>query len=160
MTIASGPARVDRAEVVALARDLIRLDTSNPPGNEEPAMRLLGAYLSSWGLAVEYVEVEPGRPNLFARLKGQASSGHLVLSGHMDVVPPGTIPWDHDPFAADLVGHRIVGRGATDMKGGVAAMAVALTTLARAGFRPAADIILAISIGEEVLGLLAFQIHL
>ena len=143
---------INLTEVVELTRQLIRIDTSNPPGNEAPAMRHLGAYLSQWGIDVEYVEVQPGRPNLFARLRGAGDSGHLVFSGHMDVVPPGNVPWDHDPFAADLVGTRIVGRGATDMKGGVAAMAVALTTLARAGFRPAADVILAVSVGEEVLG--------
>jgi succinyl-diaminopimelate desuccinylase len=144
-------ARVDPGEVVDLTRDLIRVDTSNPPGNEAPAMWHLGEYLSRWGIDVQYQEVEPGRPNLLARVRGEAGSGHLVFSGHMDVVPPGDVPWDHNPFAADLVGHRIVGRGAADMKGGVAAMAVALTTLARSGFSPAADLILAVSVGEEVL---------
>jgi succinyl-diaminopimelate desuccinylase len=148
--MASGPRSVDGAEVVDLTRELIRFDTSNPPGNEEPAARYLGSYLSDWGLDVRYAEVEPGRPNLFARLKGESRTGNLVFSGHMDVVPVGATPWDHDPFAAHLVGERIVGRGAADMKGGVAAMAVALTTLARGGFRPAADIVLAVSMGEEV----------
>lgn len=152
MTVLTGSVIVDRREVVELTRDLIRVDTSNPPGNEGPAMRLLGEYLSQWGIDVQYQEVERGRPNLLARLGGESSSGHLVFSGHMDVVPPGDVPWSHAPFAAELVGNRIVGRGATDMKGGVAAMAVSIATLARSGFRPTADLILAVSMGEEVLG--------
>jgi succinyl-diaminopimelate desuccinylase len=152
MTVTSNALNIDTAEIVELARDLIRIDTANPPGNEETAMRYLGAYLARWGIEVEYAEVEPGRPNLIARLKGEAASGHLVFSGHMDVVPPGDAPWKHHPFAADLIGTRIVGRGAADMKGGVAAMAVALASVARAGFRPAADLILTVSVGEEVLG--------
>lgn len=152
ITVSVPSVSVDRGEVVELTRDLIRVDTSNPPGNEAPAMQLLGEYLSRWDIDVQYQEVEPGRPNLVARLRGEASSGHLVFSGHMDVVPPGDVLWDHDPFAAERAGNRIVGRGAADMKGGVAAMAVALTTLARSGFRPTADLILAVSVGEEVLG--------
>src|SRR4051812_21453574 len=126
MTMTSNLLRIDIAELVELARNLIRIDTSNPPGSEEPAMRCLGTYLAQWGIDVEYLEVEPGRPNLIARLRGEAAGGHLVLSGHMDVVPSGDAPWQHDPFAAELIGARIVGRGAADMKGGVAAMAVAL----------------------------------
>jgi succinyl-diaminopimelate desuccinylase len=144
--------RIDQQEVVELARRLIRFNTVNPPGNEEEANRYLGAYLAESGLEVQYQQVEPQRVNLIARLRGAENSGHLVFSGHMDVVPPGEVAWDHDPFAAELVGGRIVGRGAADMKGGVAAMAVALATLARSRFVPKADIVLAVSAGEERMG--------
>src|SRR5579875_481458 len=119
--------RVDVGEVVDLTRQLIRFDTVNPPGNEEAAMRYLGGYLSTYGIAVGYQEVEPRRPNLIARLPGLGDAGHLVFSGHMDVVRIGEAAWEHDPFAAEIVDGRIVGRGAADMKGGVAAMAVAVT---------------------------------
>lgn len=152
MTMLPGMTSIDVAEVVELTRQLVRIDTSNPPGNEEEAIRHLGSYLSDFGIEVQYQEVEPRRPNLLARLKGKGDSGHLVFSGHMDVVPQGHVPWDHDPFAADLVHNRIIGRGAADMKGGVAAMAVAMTTLVRHGFEPVADVILAASVGEEYLG--------
>ena len=144
--------RMDDLEVVDLTRRLIRFDTTNPPGNEGEAIRYLGAYLAESGIEVQYQEVEPERLNLIARLRGESKTGHLVLSGHMDVVPAGTVPWEHDPFAADLVDGRIVGRGSADMKGGVAAMVVALATLARSGFRPRADLIQVVSSGEEAGG--------
>lgn len=148
MTVAD---RIDCEDVVDLTRNLVRFDTTNPPGNEEAANRYLGAFLSGYGIEVEYQQVEPGRANLIARLRGTGEKGHLVFSGHMDVVPPGEAAWEHDPFAADLADGRIIGRGSADMKGGVAAMAVALTTLARTGFVPRADVILAVSAGEERL---------
>lgn len=142
-------AQVDVAEVVDLTRQLIRFNTVNPPGNEEEAVRHLASYLAGHGIETAIELFEPGRANLIARIRGQGNAGHLVLSGHMDVVAVGEKAWEHDPFAADLVAGQIIGRGAADMKGGVAAMAVALATLARAGFTPAADLILAVSGGEE-----------
>jgi succinyl-diaminopimelate desuccinylase len=137
-------------DVVALTQRLVRVNTVNPPGNEEAAMRVVGAYLEAAGIQPEYQELEPGRANLIARLPGSAGSGHLVLSGHMDVVHQGQGVWDHEPFDADLVDGRLVGRGTADMKGGVAAMAVALAGLSREGFRGSGDLILAVSAGEEV----------
>src|SRR5437764_11415891 len=142
--------QLDAAEVVELTRRLVRFDTTNPPGNEGPASRYLGDYLADSGIAVEYQEVQPGRPNLIARLPGRGEGGHLVFSGHMDTVPAGDLAlWEHDPFAAEVVDGRIVGRGAADMKGGVAAMALALKTLAHARFVPRADLILTVSMSQE-----------
>jgi len=112
-------------------------------------MRHLGDYLASHGLSVEYQPLANRRANLIARLPA-AGDGHLVLCGHMDVVHPGATAWEHDPFAADVVDGRLIGRGATDMKGGVAAMAQAMVDLATEGFQPRADLILAITCGEEV----------
>jgi acetylornithine deacetylase/succinyl-diaminopimelate desuccinylase-like protein len=89
-------------EVVDLTRHLVRFDTVNPPGNEEAAMRYLGTYLAQSGLTVAYEPVAPGRVNLIARLAGRERHGHLVLSGHMDVVPLGEAPWTHDPFAGGV----------------------------------------------------------
>lgn len=146
------PARIEEREIVDLAARLVQFDTVNPPGNEEPAMHFLAAYLRSAGLAVEVQPLLPGRANLIARLSGAGSDGHLVLSGHMDVVPLGTAPWRHAPFGGVVEGGRLYGRGAADMKGNVAAMAVALAALARAGFRPRADLILAVTAAEEADG--------
>ncbi|MDQ2744286.1 MAG: M20 family metallopeptidase [Chloroflexota bacterium] len=140
---------IDLDEVLDLTRKLIAFRTVNPPGDEEPAVRFLGWYLAERGIGVEYQQVEPNRANLIARLPGRGESGHLILSGHMDVVPPGDTSWRHDPFDAVREGDRLVGRGAADMKGGVAAMAVAFLTLAREGFEPRGDLILAVSAGEE-----------
>ena len=137
--------------VLTLAQELIRFNTVNPPGNEEPAIRHLGAFLEQTGLDVEYQSLGPQRANLVARLRGTSvRQGHLVLCGHMDVVHPGTSSWEHDPFGATVVDGRLIGRGATDMKGGVAAMAVCLAELHEERLRPTADLILAITAGEEV----------
>lgn len=137
------------SRVVELTRDLLRFDTVNPPGNEGPANNHLGEYLAARGIAVEYQGIGDDRTNLIARLAGSGDE-HLVLCGHMDVVHPGVGAWEHDPFAATIVDGRLIGRGAADMKGGVAAMAEALVELADEGFRPAGDLILAVTAGEEV----------
>jgi succinyl-diaminopimelate desuccinylase len=141
--------RIDEREVVALTRRLVRFNTANPPGQEEAAARCLGEYLAAAGIAVAYQQVEPGRANLVARLPGSGEAGHLILSGHIDVVPAAEPGWEHDPFDATEVDGRLVGRGTADMKGGLAAMAVAMTTLAHAGFRPRGDLILTATVGEE-----------
>jgi succinyl-diaminopimelate desuccinylase len=92
--------------------------------------------------------LEPNRANVLGRLPG-SGDGHLVLTGHLDVVPPGGQAWEHDPFGAEMVDGRIYGRGSADMKGGVAAMVAALAALKAAGFQPSADVILAATCGEE-----------
>jgi succinyl-diaminopimelate desuccinylase len=139
----------DAEEVVALTRRLVQFKTVNPPGDEEEAVRYLGAHLARAGLAVEYQPVAPSRANLIARLAGRGERGHLVLSGHMDVVPADEPGWTCDPFAAERRDGRLVGRGTADMKGGLAAMAVAVAGLARAGFAPRGDLILTATSGEE-----------
>jgi succinyl-diaminopimelate desuccinylase len=140
--------RVDRDLVVELTRDLVRFKSINPPGDEQPAAEYLAAQLRELGLEAEMQVLEPNRANVLGRLRG-SGDGHLVLTGHLDVVPPGGQRWDHDPFGAELVDGRIYGRGSADMKGGVAAMAAAMAALKAGGFRPTADVILAATCGEE-----------
>lgn len=133
---------------VALTQDLIRFDTRNPPGNELACAQMLASRLTQAGLDVRLVEYAPSRANVVARAKGDGRAAPLVFSGHIDIVPFGDAKWTHDPLSAHIDGDRLYGRGSTDMKGGVAAMIVALEqslqekTLSR-------DIILAISGGEE-----------
>jgi succinyl-diaminopimelate desuccinylase len=138
----------DRDLVINLTRDLIRFQSVNPPGNEQPVAEYLAQWLRELGIEAEIEGVEPGRANVVARLRGQGS-GHLVFTGHIDVVPPGGQKWEHGPFDADLVDGRIYGRGSADMKGGVASIATALAVLAASDFRPKADVILAATCGEE-----------
>jgi succinyl-diaminopimelate desuccinylase len=145
--------QADEHATLDLAMRLIGYDTSNPPGNEEPAIRFLAEYLRAAGVAVQIQPLAPDRANLIARLRGTGEVGHLVLSGHMDVVPIGTAVWEFLPYSATRVGDRLYGRGAADMKGGLAAMAVVMARLARAGFRPRGDLILAVSAGEEAEGI-------
>ena len=147
--MASSYVTPDRDLVVDLTRELIRFQSVNPPGNEQPVAKYLATRLRDLGLEAELEEVEAGRANVVARLHGQGS-GHLVFTGHIDVVPPGGQKWAHGPFDADLVdGKRIYGRGSADMKGGVAAIAAAMASLVASNFRPTADIVLAATCGEE-----------
>lgn len=139
---------IDRDLVISLTRDLIRFRSVNPPGNEQPVAEFLAGHLGDLGLEAEIQPVEVGRTQVIGRLPGQGD-GHLVFTGHLDVVPPGGQEWTHDPFAADLEDGRIYGRGSADMKGGVAAMVAAMAALKAAGFQPRADVILAATAGEE-----------
>jgi succinyl-diaminopimelate desuccinylase len=140
--------RIDPDLVVDLTRDLIRFRSVNPPGDEEPVARYLAGRMEEFGIQADVQLIEPGRANLIARLPGNGA-GHLVYTGHMDVVPPGEQPWEHDPYGADAVDGVIYGRGSADMKGGVAAIVAAMAALASSSFRPRADVVLAATAGEE-----------
>lgn len=139
---------VNRDLVVELTQDLIRFPTVNPPGNELPAAQYLATRMEELGLEVELQELEQNRANVIGRLRGEGE-GHLVFTGHIDVVPPGGQEWQYSPFGGDLVDGRIYGRGSTDMKGGVAAIVAALAALKQSGFQPKADVIAACTYGEE-----------
>ena len=110
-------------DVIELTRRLIRFDTVNPPGAEDACARFVGQLLETGGFAVSYHTFAPGRTSLIAH-SPVTDDAHeaVVLSGHLDTVPLGSAPWRHDPVAADLVDGKIYGRGASDMKSGVAAM--------------------------------------
>lgn len=135
-------------EVAALARELVRIDTVNPPGSEERAAALLADRLDDAGLETRCQAVGPGRANVIARLRGRGG-GTLVLSGHLDTVPATAEDWTVDPWAGAVRDGRLYGRGACDMKGAVAAMAVAVARIARSGERPPGDVVLALTAGEE-----------
>ena len=141
-------------EVVALTRDLIRLDTSNfgseVGGNETPAAELLRDYLAGAGVECELVTRDPLRANLVARIPGTGEGPSLAFVGHTDVVPADPRDWSHPPFEAVVDdGGWLYGRGAIDMKNEVAARAVAMARLARAGFRPRGDLWLLAVADEE-----------
>jgi succinyl-diaminopimelate desuccinylase len=139
---------MDSDLVVRLTRDMIRLRSVNPPGDERPVADYLAAEARQNGLEAELQKLDPGRANCIVRLPG-GDAPALVLTGHLDVVPPGDQAWEHDPFGAELADGRIYGRGSTDMKGGVAAILTAMIELRRSGFRPAGDVVLAATAGEE-----------
>jgi acetylornithine deacetylase/succinyl-diaminopimelate desuccinylase-like protein len=138
-----------RDEVVELARALIRLDTSNPPGNETPAAELLAAHLREAGAQCELIGPDPARLNLIARVRGRGTGPSVMLMAHTDVVPAPTDGWTVPPFEAALRDGRVFGRGAADMKGELAARAVALAEYARSGERPAGDLLLVAEADEE-----------
>ena len=92
--------QVDRHQVVDLTRDLIRYPSVNPPGDEQEIAEFLGRTMEGLGLEVELQPIVERRANVVGRIRGKGE-GHLILTGHLDVVPPGEQPWEHDPFGAD-----------------------------------------------------------
>ena len=139
-----------RDEATELLQRLIRLDTVNPPGNETRAAELLRAYLQESGLEAELYARVPERANLIARIPGRGEGPSLLLLSHTDTVLADAGEWELDPWSGELRDGEIWGRGALDMKGQVAANAVAIASLAREGFEPAGDLIFAATADEEV----------
>jgi acetylornithine deacetylase/succinyl-diaminopimelate desuccinylase-like protein len=139
-----------RDEATSLLQELIRLDTVNPPGNETQAAELLRDYLAESGVQSELYGRTPERSNLVARLPGSGGGPSLMLLSHTDTVLADASEWQSDPWSGELRDGEIWGRGALDMKGQVAASAVAIATLAREGFRPAGDLVFVAAADEEV----------
>ncbi len=136
-------------EVVRLCRHLITLRSDNPPGNELNIAAYVLEYLQRAGLQGELIAHNSQRASLIARLPGKGNKKSLLFSAHFDTVPVGAETWVHAPFAAEISEGKIWGRGACDMKGGMAAMMVAAKNLAQSG-QPEGDLVLAFSAGEEV----------
>jgi acetylornithine deacetylase/succinyl-diaminopimelate desuccinylase-like protein len=139
-----------RDETVSLLRELIRIDTSNPPGNETEAAKLLRDYLERSGVDCRLVAFDPMRASLVARLPGRGEGPSLALLSHIDTVGADSFEWTGDPWSGDLKDDEVWGRGALDMKGQVAASAVAIASLAREGFKPAGDLVFVAAADEEV----------
>lgn len=137
-------------EVTEICQQLIRIPSVNPPGNEETIARYVAGRLSAAGLQVEIVPHAPGRASVLGRLKGTGKAPGVLFSAHLDTVGPGAEPWSHDPFSGDLAGGKLWGRGASDMKSGLAAMIASAGALARLGARLRGDLVLAFTAGEEV----------
>jgi acetylornithine deacetylase/succinyl-diaminopimelate desuccinylase-like protein len=138
------------SEVTDLLSRLIQVDSTNPPGNETAAAELLRDYLVANGVACELYARVPERANLVARIPGSGDGPSLLLLGHTDVVLADPAEWSVPPFSGEVRGGEVWGRGALDMKSQVAAEAVALASLAREGFEPKGDLILASTADEEV----------
>ena len=139
-----------RDEAVELLRALIRADTVNPPGNETVAAEVLRDYLEPSGVECELYARVPERANLVARIPGRGDGPSLMLLSHTDTVLADPAEWSVDPWSADVRDGCVWGRGALDMKGQVAASAVAIASLARDGFRPGGDLVFAATADEEV----------
>ena len=139
-----------RAEVTELLQELIRVDTVNPPGNETAAAELLREYLEANGVQCELYAKVPGRANLVARIPSSGDGPRLALLSHTDTVLADASEWDRDPWSGDVHEGEVWGRGALDMKGEVAAKAVAIASLARDGFEPRGDLVFVAAADEEV----------
>lgn len=141
-------------EVARIARDLIRIDTSNFGGGnskgEREAAEYIGAFLTSLGLEPEYYEPIPNRTNVMARVRGRnPERPALVVHGHLDVVPAMAEDWSVDPFEGVIRDGMLWGRGAVDMKNMDAMILTAVADLLRAGEQPDRDLILVFFADEE-----------
>ncbi|MCB2192528.1 MAG: M20 family metallopeptidase [Deltaproteobacteria bacterium] len=132
---------------VELTSRLIQIDTSNPPGNEGAVAAVLAPLLKGAGFSVETHDMAPGRPSLVARL-AWGPEPPLLFTGHMDTVSQGGEQWERGPFGGEVSDGLVHGRGASDMKSGLAAITVAALTLAQQ--RPAkAGLVLVFTASEE-----------
>lgn len=174
-----------REEIIGFLQEMIRVPSINPyfggvePGGEAAVQDILARRLAAMGAQIERWEPNadelspyagragyyPGRsfrsrPNQAATLKGSGGGRSLLLTGHVDVVPPGA-GWTVDPFGGVRRDGRIYGRGTVDMKGGIAAMVMAVEAVMRSGYRPAGDILVGTVVDEEAggMGTLDFAVH-
>ena len=147
-------ARIDPDEVVTLTRDLVRIPSVIRPGDPSATEAAVADYVHRWfareGFDVETHEVAPGRPNVLAVLGEKGAGKSLLLEGHTDVVTEGdATQWTHAPFDADLVDGRIYGRGAADMKSGLAAAMIAAAAFKRSGTHLGGRLVVGALVDEE-----------
>lgn len=141
-------AEVKEDSIVKLLQKVIRIESTNPPGNELDVALWLADYFAQAGIKAEVLKYEDKRANLVTRLRGSGKGPALIFSAHMDTVPAGDVPWMFPPFSATLSEGKIYGRGAADMKSGLAAMTEAAVILARSGISLGGDLIIAFTYDE------------
>ena len=137
-------------EATALLSQYLRINTTNPPGNEIAAARWLAAVLRRDGIEARVFEPVPGKANLYARLAGDGSARPLILLNHMDVVLASPEYWTVDPFSGLIKDGYVWGRGALDMKGEAIAQLMTLLVLKRAHVPLKRDIIFLATADEEI----------
>jgi succinyl-diaminopimelate desuccinylase len=135
------------SSAVALARDMVRIPSINPPGDETGPIKHMAGILEAAGFECSVHAFAPNRPSMVARLKGSGAGKPLAFTGHVDVVPLGAKPWSVEPFAGDIADGKLHGRGSSDMKAGIAAFVDAVTEISRKPLTR--GITLVITAGEE-----------
>ncbi len=141
--------RAEQDELVSLLQRLIQFPTEDPPGREIDMARFLCETLEGWGIPAEIDEFMPGRANVIGRVRGDGGQPGLIFSAHIDTMTVGTRPWIHDPFGGEVEDGKLYGRGASDMKSGMAAMMIAAKRLASEDRSFSGDLILAFTAGES-----------
>lgn len=145
-------AALRKDDVGRLTSDLVRIPTVNPPGEEREICEFIRSWLGKRGIESSLLEEVPGRTNVQALIEGDLPGGRtLVLNGHTDVVPVGN-GWTKEPFGGSIEGGRVYGRGAADMKGGVAAMMVAADAVMRNRKKLSGKLVFQAAADEEVGG--------
>jgi succinyl-diaminopimelate desuccinylase len=142
--------RAHREDLISLALDLLAIDTTNPPGDTREIVTEIERFLEPLSVDVERVVTDPAKPNLLVRVLGQADQT-LLYNGHLDTVPFDADAWTHEPLG-DHVDDRVYGRGATDMKGAVASMLLAIQAFTATDADPPVDLLFAFVSDEEVGG--------
>jgi len=137
---------------VELLQNLIRFNTTNPPGNERACIDYISHLLSEAGLETKVLARDSARPNLIARLSGRGNAAPLLLYGHVDVVTTENEIWQHPAFEGKVTDGYVWGRGALDMKGGIAMMLAAFLRARADGLIPPGDVILTVVSDEEAGG--------
>jgi len=135
-----------------LLQNLIRFDTTNPPGNEVECIKYIDKLLTEAGFQTTLLAKTATRPNLITRLKGQATVPPLLLYGHVDVATTANQNWTRPPFEGKVLDGWVWGRGALDMKAGVTMMLTAVLRAKAESLTPAGDIVLAMLCDEEAFG--------
>lgn len=137
---------------IEVLREFIKINTTNPPGNEEEAILFLEGILDREGIKSEIYRPAAKRANILAKIKGKKAGRPVVLLGHVDVVPANEDEWEVDPFGGVMKDGYIYGRGTVDMKAQTICQLFAFTRLFKEGIVPENDIIFLATCDEEVGG--------
>ena len=137
------------SEIIELTKKLVQIQSENPTGTE----REIAVFVKDWfskipGVKTETYEVAPDRPNVIARIEGESPYPRLACLGHMDTVPAGE-GWTKNPFGGEIEQGRLYGRGATDMKGGLAVAMMALKNVALSGKKLKESFLVCATMDEE-----------
>lgn len=136
-------------EGTEILKKMVNFKTVNEPGNEKPLAEYIKKLLEDIGLQAELDDLGNNRGNVIGRLKGTGQREALLFNGHLDTVPPGDIKWEHEPYSGDIADGKIYGRGTADMKGGLAAMLIAIKAIKHSGLELKGDFIYTATAGEE-----------
>ncbi|TRM10541.1 M20 family metallopeptidase [Lentibacillus cibarius] len=136
-------------EAIPFLQELIQIDSTNPPGNENKVTKKFADRCEETGLAYHITAIASGRSNFHVSLKGEGK-GKVIFCGHMDTVLVGEQPWEYAPFSGELVGDKLYGRGASDMKSGLAAMFLAVESIFLEKRALSKEIVFLATAGEEV----------
>lgn len=144
---------VDKEETIELLQQMIGFKTVNEPGDELPLAKFIKQKLDEIGVESVVDDLGNNRGNIIGRLRGSGEREALLFNGHLDTVPPGDIEWEHDPYSGKVVDGKIYGRGSADMKGGLAAMLIALKAVKKAGWKLKGDFVYSATAGEETVSI-------
>jgi len=141
--------KFNREELFQILQELIQKNSENPPGEEEAIAKLVQSILQKNDIQAELSWAGPARPNVIARLKGREGGLKMLFNGHLDTVPSGP-GWAEDPFGGTIRDGKLFGRGAADMKSGMAAMMYSAIVLKRMGAPFSGELILSFNVDEEL----------